>query len=182
MKTEVRDISITLKRTLNIGCGNSKIGTHRVDLYPSKTTTHVLNIDKEKLPFRNNFFDEIIAEQILEHLKNRENFFSECFRVLKKGGVLKIRTDHAGFIFYYIFKDLEHNRLLARWYEQNSFGHNQGDDRHYSLFVVSHIRSLAKDFSRVRIRYFYGGGWKSLLFKLLPYNLGARQIDAEIVK
>jgi SAM-dependent methyltransferase len=45
--------------------------------------------DVEKgLPFKNNFFDVILANEILEHLKNVEFVLDEIFRVLKDEGLL----------------------------------------------------------------------------------------------
>lgn len=34
------------KRILNVGCGGDTYGTDRVDIYPSKTTTTVCDIEK----------------------------------------------------------------------------------------------------------------------------------------
>lgn len=46
----------------------------------------------EKIPFRQNFFDTIIAGELMEHLKKPECFVKEANRVLKKNGKLIITT------------------------------------------------------------------------------------------
>jgi ubiquinone/menaquinone biosynthesis C-methylase UbiE len=164
--------------------GNSFYGTDRIDLYKTPATTKVWNVDKDGLPYPNNYFDEIKMEQILEHLRNVGFVVDEVHRVLKKGGKVILRTDHAGFIFYYLLKDFEHNRLLQRWYESNRFAHGQGEDRHYALFTPSHLRSLFNKFEKVKIEYFYmkPSKFKEAFLKILPFNLGASQIDLIAIK
>jgi len=46
-------------KTLNIGAGKNNWGDYKIDLYNTPITTHVLNVDKQKLPFKDNTFDEI---------------------------------------------------------------------------------------------------------------------------
>lgn len=44
------------------------------------------------VPFDKNFFDIIIAGEIIEHLYNTDNFFKEVHSILKKNGVLLLTT------------------------------------------------------------------------------------------
>lgn len=48
-----------------------------------------------KFNFPDNFFDVVIANQVIEHLYNSENFLSEIFRVLKPKGYAIISTENA---------------------------------------------------------------------------------------
>ena len=139
-------------RILNIGCGNSFYGTDRIDLYESPSTTKVCNIE-EKLPFKDNSFDEIYCKSVLEHIKNLGLFVEECFRVLKYGGKIWIRTDFAGYLPTHLFKSHEHNRLLDVQYsvKGQAYGHEQNEDAHYHLFVESHLRKLFKKFKNHKI-------------------------------
>jgi ubiquinone/menaquinone biosynthesis C-methylase UbiE len=54
-----------------------------------KVKTFDLN---KKFPYKNNFFDVVIANHVLEHLVNVRLFVSEVYRVLKKGGYVIIGT------------------------------------------------------------------------------------------
>ena len=45
-------------------------------------------------PYRNSRFDLIIADQVIEHLWNLDNFTSEIKRILKKGGTAIISTEN----------------------------------------------------------------------------------------
>jgi ubiquinone/menaquinone biosynthesis C-methylase UbiE len=168
-----------LIKTLNIGCGKDDWGTHRIDLYKTPITTHVVNVDKEKLPFPDNFFDEVRILGAFEHFKNMGFVLDEVYRVMKKGARLWIRTDHAGFLPFYIFRKMEHSYISKRWYSVDYFGHSQGEDHHYHLFVESHLRALLKDFNEVEVSYFYmnPSRLKNFILRMLPKKLGASQID-----
>lgn len=172
-----------MRSILNLGCGNDSYGDVRVDITRTPTTTHVFDLN-EKFLLPSNSFDEIKAEQVLEHLKNLGIFADECYRVLKKGGRIRLRTDHAGFIFYYLFDRWEHNKILERWYKGNTFGHEQNSDKHYYLFVESHLKNLFHSFKNPTVKYFYKN--PHLLIKtflmLLPFKLGASQIELEAWK
>lgn len=53
----------------------------------------VKNVDVEKgLPFKDNSFDGIYISHVVEHLKNPLYVLKECYRVLKKGGKIVIKT------------------------------------------------------------------------------------------
>ncbi len=93
------------KNVLDIGCGagsdlqvvkkhNDKANLTGVDFGNwnqeklSKNNIHLINIniEKDKLPFENNHFDLIIANQVLEHTKELFWINHEVFRCLKVGG------------------------------------------------------------------------------------------------
>lgn len=170
-------------RILNIGCGNSNYGTDRIDLFKTSTTTKVFDLEKG-LPYPDNSFDEIYCKSVIEHIKNLGLFSDECFRVLKKGGKIWIRTDNAGYLPFHLFKSHEHNLELDRHYKYNSFGHDQNKDAHCHLFVKIHLDKLFYKFSNKRFSYFYGGRNKLLNFiaKNLPYHIGAFHIEMEAYK
>jgi ubiquinone/menaquinone biosynthesis C-methylase UbiE len=48
--------------------------------------------DATKLPFEDNYFDAILATELIEHVEDDNAFVRECQRVLKKGGVLAVTT------------------------------------------------------------------------------------------
>jgi len=47
---------------------------------------------EDPLPFENERFDVVVATEVIEHLRNLEEFISECFRVLKPGGIILVST------------------------------------------------------------------------------------------
>jgi predicted SAM-dependent methyltransferase len=71
-------------KKLNFGCGGNLL---------DGWSNHDMDVDITKpLPFPDNSTDYIFAEHVVEHLDSRDvfNFFSECYRILKKGGVLRV--------------------------------------------------------------------------------------------
>lgn len=56
----------------------------------------VADLSKE-IPFEDNYFDLIIANELIEHLVNPDLFLRECNRVLKKDGAILIATPNLSF-------------------------------------------------------------------------------------
>ncbi|WP_337873427.1 methyltransferase domain-containing protein [Ignavibacterium sp.] len=55
-------------------------------------TKNLVNCDAMNLPFRNNYFDIIILQDVIEHLYNYENFLKEIKKVLSEDGVIYLST------------------------------------------------------------------------------------------
>lgn len=69
---------------LNLGCGSN-----RMDGWEN----HDADVDITKpLPWPDNSVEFILAEHVVEHVSGPDalRFFDECYRVLQKGGVLRI--------------------------------------------------------------------------------------------
>lgn len=64
---------------------------------PLKKYVVHLNIEKDRLPFKSNFFDLILLTEVLEHLPHSPLFpLQQIKRVLKPKGLLIITTPNAG--------------------------------------------------------------------------------------
>lgn len=50
------------------------------------------NLDSEKIPFDDNYFDTVLSFHVIEHIQNLNNYLGEIRRVLKKGGILILVT------------------------------------------------------------------------------------------
>jgi len=64
---------------------------------PEESTPHdyvfkKADLNKEPIPFEDDLFDVVIASHIIEHLNDPINFFKECIRVLKPGGILYVEA------------------------------------------------------------------------------------------
>lgn len=94
-------------RVLDVGCGSYPyflINTEFKEKYgldPSLSKLKIENlklkkmdVTKNKLPFKNDFFDTVTMLAVFEHIDNEKLIFvlKECRRVLKNGGVLIITT------------------------------------------------------------------------------------------
>lgn len=78
---------------LNIGCGNNYLrGWINADFIPGR---YEIFLDaRKKLPLQAESIDYIFCEHFIEHMEMDEIklFLKECFRVLKKGGIIRINT------------------------------------------------------------------------------------------
>lgn len=122
----------TARKVINLGCGDDSYGTHRVDIHPTKTTTHVFDVEKG-IKFPDNYFDVVYEKNLLEHLRNVGYHLEEVFRVLKLGGKLILVTDYAGCKRYIWFKT--HEGRYERKHKSNPY------DKHFSFFTKSHLQN-----------------------------------------
>jgi len=141
------------KRILNVGCGSETYGTDFVDLYPQRKEVKKVNIDKEKLPYKDNTFDEVYSAFLFEHLKNPHKALLEMKRVLKKGGRIVLMTDNAAFLGFYTRGTL--------WWKVHNGGYTKlsgkgEEDKHFILFTSNHIESHLREagFKNIGVRLF----------------------------
>ncbi|CAG4999684.1 hypothetical protein DYBT9275_02279 [Dyadobacter sp. CECT 9275] len=79
---------------LNVGCGDKFHGDwtniDMVSHYPEVIEYNILN----ELPFQANTYDVVYHSQVLEHIPRERSiyFLSECYRVTKPGGIIRIVT------------------------------------------------------------------------------------------
>ncbi len=107
-------LSIQGKKALDIGSGLGGVAYHLAREYDCQVTgleinpwmvkeatnrapeeikhklNFVLNTNNSHLPFENESFDIVYSKGVLCHVENKQGIFSECYRVLKPGGVLVI--------------------------------------------------------------------------------------------
>jgi len=82
---------------------------------------------EKKLPYQTNFFDVVIINDVIEHLKYPEQALENIYSVLKKGGILYITTPNLNFIRKTIFKYADKK------------------EHHISLFTHTKLLKLLKD-------------------------------------
>jgi predicted SAM-dependent methyltransferase len=83
---------------INLGCGPSVLeGWVNVDISRGPGIDVVWDLSNG-LPFPNESCALIFSEHVIEHLSREaaEKFVRECYRVLQKGGVVRISTPDAG--------------------------------------------------------------------------------------
>ncbi len=68
-----------------------------------------IDIQKDKLPFDDDTFDFIISKSLIEHF-NYPDFFSEVYRVMKKGGVVISLTPDWEYCYKNFYDDITHIR------------------------------------------------------------------------
>lgn len=99
-------------KKLNLGCGRDiKEGYINLDTTKLPGVDVVWNIKKLPLPFKNEEFEEILCNDILEHFGNYVPVLKELYRILSSDGKLKIRVPH--FTSRNNYSDPTHRRLFS---------------------------------------------------------------------
>ena len=86
----------------------------------------VADIEK-KLPFEDDYFDEIYADNVLEHVENLEGVLKELHRICKRDGLIYIIVPH--FSFFGSYTDPTHKRFFG-YYTLDYFT----DNSHYNFY------------------------------------------------
>ena len=173
-------------KKLNLGCGEiPKKGWINLDIGDAPHVDIMWDLNKKPYPFKDNSIDEIYSSCVLEHLKNLGVFVEECYRILKPKGKIVVKCDYAGYIFLYLLKRMEHNRLLQNNYKTASWHKkNINKDNHLCLFVPSHLVKLFGEFKEIKVTYPSPNRkkWKNFLLNSLPFKLGKQHIQITAIK
>jgi len=118
--------SLTGKKILDIGCAYGYFLKHCWDsgarVYGMDNSLHAVKIAKRllpegkilsgnaenKLPFKYNYFDIVVAFDLIEHLTSPYKFLTETSRILKKDGLLFIATPNADALQKILLKEKWH--------------------------------------------------------------------------
>lgn len=129
-------------------------------------TTVLANIEKG-LPFSSNFFDLVVANQIIEHIHNVDFFIKEIKRVLKKNGHLLLATENLS-SWHNIFALLlgwqafsQHISTLANVGNPMRMANYTGYDisgMHDKIFTPRGLKELIELYG-FKIEKFFGAGY-----------------------
>lgn len=78
-------------KILDLGCGNKKCeGAVGIDINPASDADIIHDLNVFPYPFEDSLFDEIIADNIIEHLDDVIKIMEELSRIGKAGAAIKI--------------------------------------------------------------------------------------------
>lgn len=89
-KLRILDIGCCTGKALKMFNKNDDLELYGIDIRDEGTEGfefEVCDLEKESIPFEDNFFDVIYSKSVLEHVKNTDNFVNESYRVLKPAGI-----------------------------------------------------------------------------------------------
>lgn len=114
-----RDHPVASARRLHVGSGGHRIrGWINIDMVPD-ASVDILASATDGLPFLGSSIDFIHSEDFLEHvdLEQGRGFLTECYRVLKPGGIVRILTPDLRAIVERVYRHPEARHL--RWCERD---------------------------------------------------------------
>ena len=110
-------------KLLDIGCGR---GTHSkgfkrcglkvsgIDKLNEAAANKTCDLEKDKIPYRDNYFDFVFTKSVIEHIHNTDNFLEEIYRVLKPSGKAVIITPDWASCYKYFYIDYTHVKPFNR--------------------------------------------------------------------
>ncbi len=86
--------SAVRSQRLNLGCGTDvRAGYVNLDVAPLPGVDVVHDLDVLPLPFEDEAFDEIVCQDVLEHV-DLVGVLRECHRILRPGGAIHVQSPH----------------------------------------------------------------------------------------
>ncbi len=111
------------QKLLELGCGRGEflnefvkcgLEVHGVDIsdysenFFSELNFKKVDMENEKLPYQDNYFDFIYSKSFIEHFYYPEKIFKEAYRVLKPGGIIITLTPEWQYIYKSFYEDFTH--------------------------------------------------------------------------
>ncbi|MES2686077.1 MAG: class I SAM-dependent methyltransferase [Pseudomonadota bacterium] len=111
------------QKLLDIGCGRGEFlggfiacgalghGVDRsraAEKYCPDADLRIADLEKESLPYEDNFFDVIYSKSVIEHFYYPERLVQEIYRVLKPGGIVITLCPDWEFNYRIYFEDYTH--------------------------------------------------------------------------
>jgi predicted SAM-dependent methyltransferase len=163
--TQKREIGDYVKnneiKKMQIGCGKNLLeGWLNTDLIDSD---RVVYLDAGKsFPAETETFDFIYSEHLFEHLKVEQqiNMLNEGYRILKKGGIMRIAMPNLEFLFNiysnpntHVHKDYVNHYVSSSPYLKSVFESVQNKEEHY-IYVINNFfkawgHQMIHDFSSI---------------------------------
>jgi SAM-dependent methyltransferase len=126
---------------LDVGCGSAKYpGAVGIDISPDTDADIVADLNSYPWPIDDNAFDQVICQDVLEHVREPYSFMREVHRISRPGARVLIRTPHYSSVLAYGDPTHEHvfSAMALRTFERALFAHY--------LDVTFVVRDLTIDF------------------------------------
>jgi len=128
---------------LNLGCGAKRIdGFFGVDSIKTSATDLVFDLNTFPYPWADNSIDEILMDNVLEHLDDVIKIMEELHRILKPGARLRINVPY--FKSNSAFTDPTHRHFFT----ENSFKYFT-EENCLNFYTKSRFEIISKRFTNV---------------------------------
>ena len=145
---------------LHLGCGEKYIpGFIHVDIREFDHIDYITSVDNLNM-FKDNSVNLIYASHILEHFKRfeTEKVLNEWYRVLEKGGILRIAVPDFEKIVKVYLKNKKLDELMGLLYGGQHYKYNF----HHKVFDFN---SLSKILTKVGFKTVYKYNWRETIHK-----------------
>jgi predicted SAM-dependent methyltransferase len=124
-------------KILDLGCGNKKIpGAIGIDINPLSDADVIHDLNKLPYPFEDSLFDEINADNVLEHLDDVIKSMEELSRISRPGARIKIIVPYFRSKWAYIDPTHRHHFTVES----------------FAYFEPNHVISKLYKYSEVRFK------------------------------
>jgi SAM-dependent methyltransferase len=168
-------------RTLDLGCGYEKVsGSIGLDVVPLPTVDVLADVTGPSLPFRDNTFDVVYANHILEHISDLEKLLSELARIGRPGAKIHVTVPyfscvgafgdptHVRFFSYYTFDHYTEDPSRHTWFSSVRFGIAR---RHIGFGRLFHMLGVE----------WWANRWPHIYENFFAFTLPARTLEVELI-
>ena len=158
---------------LNLGCGlDKRPNCINLDVRKDVNPDVIWDLEKLPLPFQDNYFDEIIAQDVIEHISHTkvEELLRELYRILKHNGRIYIRVPDLEAIMKMLIPDGCHGGLcgwkaISYWiYGAQDYPENT----HKSGFTIVTLKKLLETVGFVVEDIYNDGGTNIVCYARKP--------------
>ena len=114
---KILDIGCCTGKALNLFAKHGDLDLYGIDIRDEKVkgiNFKACDIENDKIPYPDNYFDFVYSKSVLEHVRNTDNFLHEARRVLKPGGVFIALTPDWASQYKYFWDDYTHVKPFTR--------------------------------------------------------------------
>jgi ubiquinone/menaquinone biosynthesis C-methylase UbiE len=141
------EFSLKISQALKTGvCFGIELEQQKAKAAKAQGVEVIVSDANEPFAFRNDSFDAITANQIIEHLYDADNFFKELHRVLKKGGEALISSPNlcSWHNLFFMLLGMQPPGMHLVGMQAGNFLKGLKTQGHIRLFSLSAIREIAK--------------------------------------
>ncbi len=154
-------------KKLNIGCGSDiKEGFVNLDRFKLSGVNVVHDLGKFPWPFKDNEFDFINCDQILEHLDDIPKALREIWRISKNGAKIHIGVPH--YATPGAWTDLTHKHPFG-WMSLDYMANNK-THKHSVGKVHSHEYGAKEKFNILKRKFIFGKFYKIIGISLFAHT------------
>lgn len=132
-------------KKLNFGCGKIiKDGWVNVDYQKAKGIDKSFDFIKYPYPFKDNIFDYVLIDNVIEHLENPQKVMKEIWRICKKGAIVEIIVPY--YNSYYAYADPTHVNFFNEIAIKQTLGQVEYSHDKKNIFQIIELKSVPQRF------------------------------------